>query len=494
MRKGYLERFVSTGTNKARRITRARIFLQNLWRYSINSYKKVWQKVNLNSIRKKKDKIHSSLAVFTGVILTLCMVELIPNQLLVFILPAIGGFVASIIFNKTITIHGEEYNAGILTGAIFGIIICYLGVFFEWNKLIDVIHLLLSPYDNGYFYSLLLTISLVTFSNFRWRDILIAEIIILFFVLLPLQLYSYELFLEIIFTVISSNIRIMMYFCAFIGDLGNDASNILLKRVIQINTFRNMGSILTLKRKFGLILSPLISTILISTIVATNFCSSLINTNKEIEEAPAMSIKVKVSELRISHHYYTINPLEELVMEILYREYGNIISEDSLTNLSRLSSKLAALTLIDLNFSLNVYNPNSETVKLRKIKWNLYEENPYLINRNGKVFTRYLSSGALKDVIVLKPHTNVTIPLRVRLNIAQSGALRHDTMLMFYYLLYYYGFERDSKRHPMKLKIEGILYTDHNAEHFEGNVDCSAEEILDFALEHGKDGKVRIIA
>jgi len=53
----YLEKFVSTGANKARRITRARIFLQNLWRYSINSYKKVrryeklikwekWQKVN----------------------------------------------------------------------------------------------------------------------------------------------------------------------------------------------------------------------------------------------------------------------------------------------------------------------------------------------------------------------------------------------------------------------------------------------------------------
>ena len=437
-------------------------------------------------IRKKKDKIHFSLAVFTGVILTLCMVELIPNQLLIFILPAIGGFVASVIFNKTITIYDKEYNAGILTGAIFGIIICYLGVFFEWNKLVDMIYLLLSPYNNGYFYSLLLAIFLVTFSDFKWRDILITEIIILFFVSFPLQLYSYELFLEIISTIISSNIRIMMYFCAFMGDLGNDASNILLKRAIQINTFQNISSyksILTLKKKFGLILLS----IFISTIVATNFCSSLINTNKEIEEAPAMNIKV--SDLRISHHYYTINPLKELVMEILYKEYSNIISEDSLTNLSRLSSKLAALTLIDLNFSLNVYNPNNETVKLRKIKWNLYEENPYLINKNGKVFTRYLSNGALKDVIVLKPHTNITIPLRVRLNIAQSGALRHDAMLMFYY----YEFERDSKSHPIKLKIEGVLYTDHNTKHFEENVDCSAEEILGFALKHGKDGKIHVI-
>ena len=89
-----------------------------------------------------------TIGIVIGIALMFGLIILISNQVLILILPLIGGFLAGIISsNESIAItdtnnEQQELNAGGAAGIIFGFIICFVGTFiFDWNAWNDLIFL-----------------------------------------------------------------------------------------------------------------------------------------------------------------------------------------------------------------------------------------------------------------------------------------------------------------------------------------------------------------
>ena len=431
-----------------------------------------------------------TIGIVIGIALMFGLIILISNQVLILILPLIGGFLAGIISsNESIAItdtnnEQQELNAGGAAGIIFGFIICFVGTFiFDWNAWNDLIFLGISFFgEKATFYVYLFFIFNLIYSYFYWKTAILLNFIR---VLLTITIFStLNLVFYAAFVLFLSNTKIVTTTCGFLGSSGGKISGVSLDflhnmhcKVIGDNFLKRVLDVLNTKKLTGFII-----VLVIIVVIASIIFPFYIEKTKNDVVLPLEVKNMKMNGILFKHDIHGLLRTVE----------SNI----------RLDVRTA-----ELNITLDVYNPNNRTIKLDKIDYRLYEIIPEVhhantlferfdferydifLNKKPNVLTRRIvDSEFTYKTMLLPPHSVTSISASPKLSVAQFRALANDAD-KFYTKNFLEGSNlivkrfhrsmRDARECPIKLVAIGELYSNaHNMGSFECNTYTSVGEII----------------